>query len=1305
MSGIAITFPSSPSEGQVHLAQNGFTYIYDSQKNRWKRGGEFVRSPKVLSYAGVAVTTVGVSTGPTGALIYEIPETVNPNSTVGVDSYKAYRASDSYPNYTEVQVSISSAFSSIVYDATFAGTTHTIPSGTLSGDATYYVRARQFVGSDASSAGVGAISGYSANIVSFATTSTFIDTPTIVSISGSTDFPVYQIGYASTTLPATVTYTGSGVNELDRVDWGVTGPRIPSSTGDTALAEIGIGTHSSATLANALVLAMPFSGATGVGITDDVNNAIRTASSASAGTTKTITNAGAASTVSIAGLALTSHFYPCASFFNGTTNYLTSNSSSDFSMGTGDFTVEGWVYQPGYEAGDPGLWTIGSSLLGTNTPAYSGSIGMGAFGASNNISVWNNNDYSNTGVTQKYNVWYHFANVRRNGVQYLYIDGVLVWSVSDSTNYTGTYLGLGAAYGSNFAGRWYIQDLKVYKGLAKYTENFTPPLPTYGTISYTTGTTNTGINTTAFYQSTGDVGIAETSSTAADALVLAMPMNKTFGFQDINVAVRGLTSGASAGTAKTVGLGTTSTAYAPTHPRISATESKWYDGAAYFTVGDYATVFSNTDFDFGSSPFTMEAWIYPISGTASILVFDWRPGNTTGIVLINADGALSYWNYPTNVASTGKVQFNAWNHCAWVFSSSTVNFYINGIFAGSGSASVAQPDSSSVRINGQSQGTFYIQDAKIYKGFAKYTANFTPPQPICGFSTDISTQTGFTTTTASGALLSSVVGLGSTSTLAFDAGTHYSGITSITSSSGISTLPDPYAQNLVLALPLADITGAGGAFTNDRNTQIRSVSLVGGSSTKTITNTGVTTVSLETTNTKLYNNAAQFGSGKVLTTSSSSDFNFGTGDFTVEYWLYRTSLGSNDAAVTNYSQVPSSWFMCLHSNSNDANLFLNGSSVTSGGTAEANVWNHYAFVRTSGNCRIYKNGTLIASATSSASAGATNVMNIGAYSNGTSFISGYIQDVRIYNSAKYTTNFTPPPPMFGDYTRSTPKKVIFTPASDYALEAKNTSGEFTSSYSATRQFGTKKSEYPPSPITFNSTNPIVDSNGSYFDLSAPSIVNAFTINNNTNNYASNVAAAYTGTNYSTTSWINGDGSGNNVYSFSSSIKKWSHYTHSIGQEGSGGGGPYWQSPISNNLNVDWSNGYTLECWLYPRTFGGGSWNESGGIFTGYGFYRGYLTESNPGSVTTFFFTGTNSQSLLYVPTVDTWVHVAMVGDPDSLRERIYINGSSIGYRPGTITSVNLNNTNSNQNGRLASNGYRYIGYYQDYRVYNYQKYR
>ena len=395
---------------------------------------------------------------------------------------------------------------------------------------------------------------------------------------------------------------------------------------------------------------------------------------------------------------------------------------------------------------------------------------------------------------------------------------------------------------------------------------------------------------------------------------------------------------------------------------------------------------------------------------------------------------------------------------AVVRSSGTLKFYVNGV-GDAGQSFNLTNSSGNVEIGRNptySSESYlgYLQDLKIYKGFAKYTANFTPPQPICGFTTDISTQTGFTTTTATGALLSSVVGLGSTSTLAFSADQNLAGVTSITSSSGITTLPDPYAQNLVLALPLADITGVGNSFTNDRNTQIRSVSLVGGGSTKTITNNN--NVSLATTN-KWYGGSAYFnGLNAYLKTSTSEVF---TGDFTIECWLNSSSTSTGNI-IGDYPGTNS--FQLVYGGNGYQNIgFYRATSVVSlypsNSAALRNTWNHIAAVRKDSTLYLFANGILQGSTTLTGNVGVGNGWYIGVDSDGTSEdLTGYINDLRVYNGvAKYTTNFTPPPPMFGDYTRSTPNKVIFTPASDYVLEAKNTSGIITSSYSATRQWGTK----------------------------------------------------------------------------------------------------------------------------------------------------------------------------------------------------------------------------------------------------------
>ena len=1105
MSGIAITFPGSPAEGQSYLAQNGFTYIYDSQKNRWKRGGDFVRAPKVLSYAGVAVTTTGsgITTGPNGALIYEIPGVVSPSSTAGIDSYKAYRYTDSYPNYTEIQVSISSAFSSVAYAATSTSTTFTIPGATLSGNTTYYLRARQFVGSNASIASTGEISGYSPNVVRFITTSISLDSPTIVSIAGTTGFPVYQIGFAGTTLPATVTYSGSGVGNLEKVEWRVTGPRNPDSTGDTALAEVGIGTFSSATLANSLVLAMPFSGAAGVGITNDVNGAIRSASGASAGTTKTITANGNAGIATVGIATTTAHFYNGAAYFDGNGDYLvTASTSTDFAC-TGDFTIEMW-FSPRATGIDHTLWDqrktasppISSwALVATSSNTFTISFGPGP-------------EITLTGTTKfTTGQWYHLTVCRKSNNCSLFINGVLeAFGTNSFSDASAVSPVIGGRYNAGSGGAdWtngYIQDVRYYKGLAKYTENFTPPLPSYGTISYTTSTIGSvGIATTAFLKSTGDIPTAEVaigSSTAAQvasSLVLAMPLNKTFGFQDINVAVRGLTSGASAGTAKTVGLGTTSTANAPTHPFISATESKWYDGAAYFDGGDYVDLIPG-----GSSSEPLDSWMLSSgskTGTFECLVYptaiNQSPSNdythtsiyNRGTTYINwgirPGGTVRFYWYQggeTFVDSTVTIPLNQWSHIAVTIDGTTLRQWINGVSAGSVSYSFVTQDigsNAAVRTIGIAFGNAgtnfsgYIQDFRIYNGLAKYTTNFTPPRPICGFTTDLAIQSGFTTTSATGTLLSSVVGLGSTSTLAFGADQTYSGITSITSSSGITTLPDTYAQNLVLALPLANITGVGNSFTNDRNTQIRTASITGAGvtagTTKTITNTGVTTVSMGSTG-KWYGNAAYFNNTYMMITTT-GDFNFEDKNFTAELWVCPTQITGDTVFFGDYDypnnnefqwhfRFPTSTSLTAYVKDSAGTFHdLNYSPITT------NKWTHIALTRRETTISLFVDGNLVDTKTIAGGNLSTSSNNISlgndAGGNNTAYY-GYIQDIKIYKgTAKYTTNFTPPPPMFGDYVRSTPNKIVFTPGSDYVLEARNTatSGIVTSTYSASRQWGTK----------------------------------------------------------------------------------------------------------------------------------------------------------------------------------------------------------------------------------------------------------
>jgi hypothetical protein len=76
------------------------------------------------------------------------------------------------------------------------------------------------------------------------------------------------------------------------------------------------------------------------------------------------------------------------------------------------------------------------------------------------------------------NTWQHIAYTRTGGTGRLFVGGVLAGSWADTTNYVGTVNRLGQTSASNAVDNrlsGYIDDLRITKGVARYTAGFTPP--------------------------------------------------------------------------------------------------------------------------------------------------------------------------------------------------------------------------------------------------------------------------------------------------------------------------------------------------------------------------------------------------------------------------------------------------------------------------------------------------------------------------------------------------------------------------------------------------------------------------------------------------------------------------------------------------------------------------------------------------------------------------------------------------------------------------------------------------------------
>jgi hypothetical protein len=157
------------------------------------------------------------------------------------------------------------------------------------------------------------------------------------------------------------------------------------------------------------------------------------------------------------------------------------------------------------------------------------------------------------------------------------------------------------------------------------------------------------------------------------------------------------------------------------------------------------------------------------------------------------------------------------------------------------------------------------------------------------------------------------------------------------------------------------------------------------------------------------------GSGDGLVGQTNPMYQFGTGDFTVEGWLYLTAYpaGSNAAHIVDFRNSGNYYaFRIFNSVLNVANRsgqILNGSQ-----TFPLNSWQHFAFVRSGSTLTAYLNGVNNGSVTNTLDQGLTNII-IGSAFNSSEFLTGYIDDLRITKGyARYTTSFTPPTAAFAD---------------------------------------------------------------------------------------------------------------------------------------------------------------------------------------------------------------------------------------------------------------------------------------------------
>jgi hypothetical protein len=166
-----------------------------------------------------------------------------------------------------------------------------------------------------------------------------------------------------------------------------------------------------------------------------------------------------------------SKFGGASILFDGSGDYLALDGSSDFTFGTGDFTIDFWA-----------RW---ASVSG-HSVIFGNGAGFRIYreGTSNHV-IFDGGAADVVGTTGLViNTWYHIAVTRSGTSVRLFIDGTQEGSTTtDSTNYSvggalSPTIGIDPDLASHAQNGW-MEDIRILKGTAAWTANFTPPAAPY----------------------------------------------------------------------------------------------------------------------------------------------------------------------------------------------------------------------------------------------------------------------------------------------------------------------------------------------------------------------------------------------------------------------------------------------------------------------------------------------------------------------------------------------------------------------------------------------------------------------------------------------------------------------------------------------------------------------------------------------------------------------------------------------------------------------------------------------------------
>ena len=377
-----------------------------------------------------------------------------------------------------------------------------------------------------------------------------------------------------------------------------------------------------------------------------------------------------------------------STYFDGTGDFLstpTGPAAFDFTS-TKTLTLEFWVNSPSWPAGNSCFFDLQEAqpFRVLYTP---GTIAWQTTTLGTNIIT--------AGVTLLPNVWYHLAFVRNTNTLYIFVNGVQVATASYSSNWVATATGnvrVGCNRGDTWFVNGYMTDVRLVKGTALYTANFTPPTQPLTAISGTsllTSQSNQPVSNNTFLdKSTNDFAITRNGNT-------------------------------------------TQGTFSP----YGTNWSNYFDGGTNRLTTGTSSIFNLT-----GANITLECWVYmTVAPSVNNRLITIGPNNaqsslqfsiTTGRVF---DVGVAFGSGGGVNSGANTIPLNTWTHLAFVLSGTTGTIYINGSQVGQSTGwSITSSTTnyfylgydSTATIDGKFTG--YVSNARLVIGTAIYTSAFTP---------------------------------------------------------------------------------------------------------------------------------------------------------------------------------------------------------------------------------------------------------------------------------------------------------------------------------------------------------------------------------------------------------------------------------------------------------------------------------------------------------------------------------------------------------------------------------------------------